>query len=370
MKKIFFISVFSLFFSTIGGFSQSVEKMLAYDFDGALQEYKDSLSSITDSLKRAAYEDAVRKADNAITMTEFCHHPSVVARQKFSVRDFYLHYPLPDKAWHATQDSAKTVYSTNFADTLTLPRRDSLELFPMVCGKDRYFASKDLFGMGGYDLYVSRWDDKQGKWGEPQNLGFPYSSPYNDYLFINTEDGRYSIFASDRECGSDSVFVYVLEYDSTPVRSAESDPAKLLQLSRLEPVETTDSPAGERKEEDANTIQYKKKLGRLKTVREKINAQNQALEALRDSYSSADNKQKQVIADRILKQENELDSLNAEMKVAAEDLQSLELEFLRNGVTIDASALVESPVQKDTERKDKFTFPTRTPGNNVFIKYN
>lgn len=345
--------------------------MLAYDFDGALQEYKDSLSSITDSSKRAAYEDALRKAENAITMTEYCHHPSVVARRKFSARDFFLHYPLADKAWHATQDSAKIVYSTTFADTLTLSRRDSLELFPMVCGKDRYFAAKDLFGMGGYDLYVCRWDDRQKAWKEPQNLGFPYSSPYNDFLFINTEDGRYSIFASDRECGSDSVFVYVLEYDSTPVRSAESDPAKLLQLSRLEPVESTNTPVVEKKkDEDANTVQYKEKLGRLKTVREKINAQNQALEVLRDSYSSADNKQKPAIADRILKQETELDLLNAEMKSASEDLQSLELEFLRNGVTIDASALVEAPVRKDTERKDKFTFPTMTQGNKVFIKYN
>lgn len=345
-----------------------MEKMLAYNFDGALQEYKDSLSSITDSIKRAAYEDALRKAENAITMTEFCHHPSVVARRKFSVRDFFLHYPLADKAWHATQDSSKTVFATAFADTLTLPRRDSLELFPMECGKERYFASKDLFGMGGYDLYVSRWDDRRKDWGKPQNLGFPYSSPYNDFLFINTDDGRYSIFASDRECGSDSVFVYVLEYDSTPVRSAESDPAKLLQLSRLEPVETTIAPAGEKKEEDANTRQYKEKLGRLKTAREKINAQNQALETLRDSYSSADNKQKQAIADRIMKQEAEIDLLNAEVKAAAKDLQTLELEFLRNGVIIDAAALADAPAQET--RVNTFTFPTMTQGNKVFIKYN
>lgn len=363
-----FISIFSLFFSTVVGFSQSVKKMLAYDFDGALQEYKDSLSSMTDSLKRAAYEDALRKAENAITMTEFCHHPYVVARRKFSIRDFFLHYPLADKSWHATQDSARTVFSTTFADTLTLPRRDSLELFSMECGKERYFASKDLFGMGGYDLYVSRWDDRKKDWGEPQNLGFPYSSPYNDFLFINTDDGKYSIFASDRECGSDSVFVYVLEYDSTPVRSAESDPAKLLQLSRLEPVKAASAPVNKAKEEDANTRHYKEKLSRLKTAREKINAQNQTLEALRDSYSSADNKQKQAIADRIMKQETEIDRLNAEMKAAAEGLQTLELEFLRNGVIIDAAALADTPAQED--RGNTFTFPTRTQGNKVFIKYN
>jgi hypothetical protein len=83
-------------------------------------------------------------------------------------------------------------------------------------GKRLYFASDGLFGAGGYDLYVAHWDPQKKSWGQVQNMGFPYSSKGDDLLFYDTPDGRYSVLASNRDCGRDSVVIYVFRQE-TPV---------------------------------------------------------------------------------------------------------------------------------------------------------
>ena len=89
--------------------------------------------------------------------------------------------------------------------------------------------------MGGYDLYSSKWNEDTKDWDVPVNMGFPYSSPFDDFLFINTPDGKYSIFASNRGCPSDSVDVYVVEYDGMPVRKAVTEREDLIALAALSP---------------------------------------------------------------------------------------------------------------------------------------
>ena len=68
-----------------------------------------------------------------------------------------------------------------------------------------HFASKGLYGVGGYDLYVSELDKETGDWSIPVNMGFPYSSPYNDFLLVNSEDGKYTFNALEGcdGCGRD-----------------------------------------------------------------------------------------------------------------------------------------------------------------------
>ena len=107
------------------------------------------------------------------------------------------------------------------------------EIFPMRSpdGRRLYFSSNGLFGMGGYDLYVATWDPQSRRWGNVQNMGFPYSSQADDLFFCDTPDGRYSVFASNRDCGADSVVIYVLRQE-TPV-CMPVEPAQAAQVARL-----------------------------------------------------------------------------------------------------------------------------------------
>lgn len=140
--------------------------------------------------------------------------------------------------WSAKDhEGIRNIYRTEHQDSLwSVPElineqvtSSSDEIYPMLSpdGKQLFFASRGLYGMGGYDLYVSDWDENLKDWGIPVNMGFPYSSPYDDFLFINTADGKYSMFASNRACQADSVDIYVLEFDSMPVRKAIDSPEEL-----------------------------------------------------------------------------------------------------------------------------------------------
>lgn len=79
-------------------------------------------------------------------------------------------------------------------------------------GKTLYFSSSGHYGLGGQDIFKSVYDAKVGQWSAPENLGFPYNSPADDYLVgLPTELGEVLV-ASNRDAGGDSVYIYNLEY--------------------------------------------------------------------------------------------------------------------------------------------------------------
>ena len=67
-------------------------------------------------------------------------------------------------------------------------------------GKRMYFASEGFNSMGGYDIFVS-YKVKGGGWTKPENLGYPINTPYDDYFFAATANGKYAYIASNRPGG-------------------------------------------------------------------------------------------------------------------------------------------------------------------------
>ena len=137
--------------------------------------------------------------------------------------------------------------------------------------------------MGGYDIYVSNWNKEINDWDVPVNMGFPYSSPYDDFLFVNTPDGRYSMFASNRETSPDSVFIYVLEYDRMPVRKSISDKEELLKIVSLNPVadpariDNVSAVSGNLPE-NKDTRLYANKMNRVRSLRNRIDSKRNSIE--------------------------------------------------------------------------------------------
>ena len=371
MKRKVFLAFLCVLF-VLGATAQDRSKMYSYDFKGALAEYRDSLKSCTDSLRREAFLLAAQNAENGIALTGFSLEPVVVERKRFHKDDFYLYYPLPDGGWHRTRDGSKIIFNLSIAaDTVRLARRDSLELFPMICGKDRYFASRDLYGMGGYDLYVSHWDDAAGDWGRPENLGFPYSSPFDDFLFMNTEDGRYSIFASNRDCPPDSVNVYVLDYEANPVHRAVSEPRRLKEIAALAPPAREIEKKPVRKaEEEGPASRYSGLIREVRSYKDSVSSAAKVLDRLREDYARATVLEKSRLADAILDGEVRLTSLRASLDRASKELRDIETDFLVNGVELNLSGLngeEEKPVEETPRRR--FVFNKRIPGLPVNVIY-
>ncbi len=70
-----------------------------------------------------------------------------------------------------------------------------------------YFASDSLPGMGGYDIYVVRKNEK-GNWGKPVNIGYPINTQADEVGFFISTDGRSGYFASNTLKGSSGYDIY------------------------------------------------------------------------------------------------------------------------------------------------------------------
>jgi outer membrane protein OmpA-like peptidoglycan-associated protein/Tol biopolymer transport system component len=74
-------------------------------------------------------------------------------------------------------------------------------------GKTLYFATRGHRGMGGSDLFVSRMD-ASGNWSNPENLGYPINTKYDENSLMVSPDGEIAYFASDRKGGFGDLDIY------------------------------------------------------------------------------------------------------------------------------------------------------------------
>lgn len=81
--------------------------------------------------------------------------------------------------------------------------------FMMADGSTLYFAAQGEESLGGYDIYVTRYDAATHRYLKPENVGMPFNSPANDYLMGVDETTGLGFFVTDRRQPVDSVCVYV-----------------------------------------------------------------------------------------------------------------------------------------------------------------
>lgn len=84
------------------------------------------------------------------------------------------------------------------------------ENYPFVAadGITIYFGSEGHEGLGGYDIFMSRFNSETADYLPPQNVGMPFNSPYNDYMMAFDELAGLGWFVTDRYQHPDSVIIY------------------------------------------------------------------------------------------------------------------------------------------------------------------
>ena len=419
MRNNLFIGIFTLFaqiaFTAEASAQVSPTRLMikadscrmAYNFAEAVQ-YSESAVEALDSTASARAEEQLLMARNGLNMMSFCSQPTVVAKQTFPLKDFFLFYPLKDHSWRKTpnqldslggdnlsraifipdgsrdiyysakdEEGIRNIYATHLTDSLwSVPTlineqmtSSSDEIYPMLSpdGQSLYFASKGLYGMGGYDLYVSNWNSETNDWDMPVNMGFPYSSPYDDFLFVNTEDGKYSIFASNRECGRDSVTIYVLEYDSMPVRKAVTDVDELRALASLNPARDhsridNDAAVPDEGQQNESTKRYMDKMREVRALRDSVARFGKNLEKMRSGLAGASGEEKARLTAEISDKEMMLPTLNSALNAAVKELQNIEMDFLANGIVIDTRKLQAEADKEIVGASSGYTFSKNSYG--------
>lgn len=86
---------------------------------------------------------------------------------------------------------------------------DAIFPFMMADGVTLYYADNGDNSIGGYDIMVATRDASDGSFLQPSNLGFPYNSPYDDYLLAIDELNGVGWWATDRNRLDDELTVYV-----------------------------------------------------------------------------------------------------------------------------------------------------------------
>lgn len=80
--------------------------------------------------------------------------------------------------------------------------------FMMSDGVTLYYAAKDADGLGGYDILMTRWDADEQRFLKPENIGMPFNSEGNDYLYVVDEFNQLGWFVTDRGHAADTVCMY------------------------------------------------------------------------------------------------------------------------------------------------------------------
>ena len=388
----------------------------AYRFDDAVEAYDAALemagdsTATYDSLLVESISGRLLLAENGSNMAKFVRTPQVIDRQLFSLKDFQLFYPLEDKSWRrlpnqldpdfsnpfvqslyapdwndrlyysaAGENGTRDILMTELQDTLwSLPATvaevsspKSNEIYPMLSpdGKTMYFSSDGLYGLGGYDLYFSTWDEEGKCWSMPQNMGIPFSSPDDDFLFVDTEDEKYSLFASTRDCPADSVWVYVLEYERTPLHVSIDDPQELYTLSRLNlDMGGKEAPKEEAKPDDL-TASYMAQMDGVRELKDSIASVTAHLDELRTELAfSHDEEERYELSSTIIEIEKVIPALQKELEAAQAELQKMEYEFLRKGVFITADFSDKKDSSEISETVE-YDFVRRSYGNVLHLDF-
>ena len=72
-----------------------------------------------------------------------------------------------------------------------------------------YYAATGSESLGGLDIFVSRYNTATGRYLKPENIGMPFNSEANDYLYVVDEANDLGWFATDRRQPKDTVCIYV-----------------------------------------------------------------------------------------------------------------------------------------------------------------
>ena len=89
-------------------------------------------------------------------------------------------------------------------------------------GNTLYFSSKGHNSMGGNDIFYS--EKVNGQWTKPKNIGYPINTPDDDVFFVVAADGRTAYYSSIRDEGYGEKDIYRITFlgpEKEPVLNTE-----------------------------------------------------------------------------------------------------------------------------------------------------
>lgn len=96
--------------------------------------------------------------------------------------------------------------------------------FVLSDGVTIYYSSKGNGSIGGYDLFITRYNINSDTYLAPEQMGMPFNSPSNDYMMVLDEEKSLGWFVSDRFQPEGKVCVYLFIPNTENRRLESEDP--------------------------------------------------------------------------------------------------------------------------------------------------
>jgi hypothetical protein len=115
--------------------------------------------------------------------------------------------------------------------------------YPYMCsdGITFYYAAEGDNSLGGYDIFVTRYNATEKAFLKSENVGMPFNSPANDYMLAIDETHQLGWFASDRFQPEDKVCIYIfIPTETRDIYTFASNEAETLrQRARINSIADT-----------------------------------------------------------------------------------------------------------------------------------
>jgi len=236
--------------------------------------------------------------------------------------------------------------------------------FMMPDGTTFYFSQKGDDTLGGYDIFVTRYDSSTGEFLKPNNMGLPFNSSANDYMYVVDELDSLGWLVTDRFQPEGKVCIYTFvpsktrenfdlgEMSESEVRQFAtihsiqdtwpSEEARSEALLRLENMKNRNTPRREtasftfdvndeityHTQGDFRSSTARDMFMELLQQKERNQEYAQRLETMRERYYHADDAERASMRKSILDAEKELERqnvqiLNTEKRIRNAEIMSL-----------------------------------------------
>lgn len=117
--------------------------------------------------------------------------------------------------------------------------------FLMPDGVTLYYAAQGEGSLGGYDIFVTRYNADTKQFLKAENMGMPFNSPANDYMLAIDEQNNLGWLVTDRHQEADSACVYVFVPNATRevYEMSDANRSQVLHAAQLHAIADTQTDA-------------------------------------------------------------------------------------------------------------------------------
>ena len=231
--------------------------------------------------------------------------------------------------------------------------------FMMSDGTTFYFAAKGKESIGGYDIFVTRYDTESQRYLKPENIGLPFNSKADDFFYVEDDMNQLAWFATTRNQPEGKACVYTLvpsdnrqNYDISNIddnrlqklaaisRIRDTWPSaakRNLAMKRLNDLKEGNNNRGDatiyfpvndnlvyRSPSEFHNIETRTLFERMQALQAEVEKEIHHLDLIRKEYRNTSGSTRQRLADDIVDYERIIQRQQNEIKTMAKQIRNAE----------------------------------------------